>query len=629
MDSKNQSSVRTFLRHLQGTPFRIPKKFRRNSTSQSNVVDAPVAPIEEVLTFEQNLDRGFLSTAGKQLLSREELMFGQRSTKETEEGKHIDRDWETLYAKIKEALRATFNPENIPEVLTSAVEAIQQEEEQDRRWEERRQSGDPPTWRPRRCRHLHESLLRGMVDERLDDDKITPLPQGTEKLSSVQKDIVRMAKRLKDDLLRVVEVVKGCYPDEMDICNVYASMYHQAFSSRLRDVVEFELCEKDSSYVLQWVNIYYPQMLKKQEFIKEINFEKLGKLLPEAVTKPLEEQYITFKQEEMQRQMGRILSQEEQAWRDGVEPELRHGCYYSHLAFDLLPCVSGAIESAEAILGDRKNGHRIASLLKNFLDSFKKFQDDVQAKCKIRGSPKNSRAVVMANLNSVELVRVYLEGRADIFSGDERTFCLSIVAAMKTSSYEFVLSPVHIDLKPTYRNLGTKDWLKMECGFEKLLEGIGKHIEDLRGLNSVCHQELMSQLHLEVSMEYVRRLLKGKIALKNKDMQERAAEVVCGNCQRLHKVFLSEGSSHAWLSEPLTYIAEVIKLQDVNSLQLEIASLALSYPDLSEKHVAALLNLKSNLSKDDRNRVKSAFLDRLSESSCSGGKSFFSRIVVK
>ncbi|XP_046904426.1 tumor necrosis factor alpha-induced protein 2 isoform X2 [Hypomesus transpacificus] len=612
-----------------GTPFRIPGKFRRNSKSQSNIVDAPVAPIEDVLTFEQNLDRGFLSTAGKQLLSREELLFGQRSTEETEERKHIARDWETLYAKINEALRGTFNPENIPEVLTSAVEAIQQEEEQDRRWEEGRQSGDPPTWRPRRCSALHHSLLQGMVEERLDDEEITHLQQGTEKLSSVQKDIVRMAKRLKDDLLRVVEVVKGCYPDEMDICNVYASMYHQAFGTRLKGIVAFELCEKDSSYVLQWVNSYYPQMLKKQEFIKEIELENLGKLLPEAVMKPLEEQYITFKQEEVQRQMGVMLSQEEQTWRDGGEPELREGCYYSHLAFDLLPCVSGAIKSAEAVIGDRKNGLRIESLLKNFLDSFKKFQDDVQAKCKIRRSPTNSRAVVMANLNSVELVRVYVEKGADIFSGDEKEFCLSIVAAMKSSTYEFVLSPVHIDLKPTYRSLGTKDWLKKQCVFEKLLEEIGKHIKDLRGLNSACHQELMSRLHLEVSVEYVRRLLKGKITLKNKDMQERAAEVVWGNCQTLHNVFLSEGSSHSWLSEPMGHIAEVLKLQDVNSLQLEIASLALTYPDLSEKHVAALLNLKSNLSKDDRNRVKSAFLDGRSESIYSGEDPFFSKIVVK
>ena len=211
-----------------------------------------------MLTFEQNLDRGFLSTAGKQLLSREEFLFGQRSAEETEEGKHIARDWETLNVKIQEALLGTFNPENIPEVLTSAVEAIQQEEGQDRKWEERRQSGDPPPWRPRRCRHLHESLLRGMVEERLDDDKITPLQQGTE-LSSVQMDIVRMFKRLKDDLLRVVEVVKGCYPDEMDICNVYASMYHQALGSRLGVVVDFGLCEKDCSYVLTWVNSYYPQ----------------------------------------------------------------------------------------------------------------------------------------------------------------------------------------------------------------------------------------------------------------------------------------------------------------------------------------------------------------------------------
>ena len=49
----------------------------------------------------------------------------------------------------------------------------------------------------------------------------------------------------------------------------------------------------------------------------------------------------------------------------------------------------------------------------------------------------------------------------------------------------------------------------------------------------------------------------------------------------------------------------------------------------SEKHVAALLNLKSNLSKDDRNRVKSAFLDGRSESIYSGEDPFFSKIVVK
>ena len=122
--------------------------------------------------------------------------------------------------------------------------------------------------------------------------------------------------------------------------------------------------------------------------------------------------------------------------------------------------------------------------------------------------------------------RVYVEKGADIFSGDEKEFCLSIVAAMKSSTYEFVLSPVHIDLKvghaqtqlwvwmksassdlfrhnlvpsfscnphhvqPTYRSLGTKDWLKKQCVFEKLLEEIGKHIKDLRGLNSACHQVL-------------------------------------------------------------------------------------------------------------------------------------------
>lgn len=42
----------------------------------------------------------------------------------------------------------------------------------------------------------------------------------------------------------------------------------------------------------------------------------------------------------------------------------------------------------------------------------------------------------------------------------------------------------------------------------------------------------------------------------------------------------SQGSKEAWLKEILTRIAEVLELQDLGAIQVEVAALGSTYPDL-------------------------------------------------
>ncbi|XP_020356891.1 tumor necrosis factor alpha-induced protein 2 [Oncorhynchus kisutch] len=615
--------------------FTLPPILRRNSKSNSHVSfpDVPntssllAAPQKELLTFEQNLERNRLSAAGQQLIDREEHLYGrisevvQPTTEREKEKEQLARDRKGLLSHIDLAVKSSLSPDKDRlEALKSAVKAILQEEEQDRRW--LKQESKQPFWRPSECRRHHDTVIQSLVEECMVNAELPP-KESNKLRSSLQRDICGKGRRLQEDLLMVVKDVKGCYPEDMDICNLYGKIYHQAFSAEMRKIAEYGLGMIDCSYLLHWVNVAYPEILQNLELTKAINPEALGKLLTEELTTHLENQYLTHQETEVQTLINKVLNVEEQAWREGSVPELRDNCYFSPLAIDVIQFVHAAFESVETVLGDTSKVQMIACLLKDFLNSYKKFQEKV-----LKGSNnRNSGTVIMANLSCVEQFRDYIVKKADLFPVDIKECCLSIVADMKNCGYRYLTSPIHKDLKSQYRSLGTPIWLEKKHVFEKLLEGINKHTQDVTGLTDSCHQELLSQLHLEVTVEYVRRLLKRKIKLRDKEMQEQAARSVWEDGQRLNQLFTEAGSREEWLSDILARIAEVLKLQDISSIQLEIVTLGQAYPDLSDVQVTALLSLKSNLSASAVKTIKKTLLDIQDSTSSQDGPSFFSKVL--
>lgn len=215
----------------------------------------------ESLTFEQRLNAQQYCEASQLLREREEFLF--REIKETaalkdheEEKAKLSHDYRELERHVQQALKLSLTlEEDNMQALTSAVRAINQEMEQDKRW--RLRAEEKPDWRPSNWLSLHDKTLGILVEQRISNPSTPTTTQV--KQSCIQEEVHSIARQLKQDLLLVVERVKRCYPPEMDICNFYARLYHQGFSVRFRKIVEFGLDYCDSIFILRWVNEFYPE----------------------------------------------------------------------------------------------------------------------------------------------------------------------------------------------------------------------------------------------------------------------------------------------------------------------------------------------------------------------------------
>ncbi|KAL7890079.1 hypothetical protein AOLI_G00023370 [Acnodon oligacanthus] len=573
--------------------------FKKNSQQQSNNIQ----PAEIPLTFEQSLKEQHFLVAGKQLINREEHLFsvkqdGVGSSKnlveeEEDNEESLRKDFEELLEEVWLKVENSFKvqTENEKEALKQAVLVIQQEEEQDRRWEGVAEKERPP-WRPRCYRRTHDSQLQKMVQRRMEEAK---LDSNTDTKSSIQKEIIGKGKQIKEDLLHIAEHVRSCYPEE-NVCQLYAKLYHQEFCATLREIADYGLSDADCSHVLQWVNIHYPSILRCRELIGVIEYEQLTALLPEYMLKPLEEQCLTQIEDTLQTWCQNILKEEK------AEPELRDGCFFSPLAIDVIECVHGAITSAQKVLGSCSESQRITHQIKEFLISYQDYLKNVT-----ESNQGNTDAVLKANLLCIRQLREYITMNQELFPAHLKSDCMSLLVSIRELCHGYFTKSVHKDLKGMYAKLGTSEWLKHSehvCG--ELLEGVDTHIQKLTNLDKTCLQDMLSHLHKEVLAEYVRTLMKKKIKLGKANIQQ-AAEALRDNNQRIHTLFIEAGSRIDDLKDVLESLTDLLTLKDLHTIELELVNLSKSYPDFSEAHVCAWLHLRPTLSTSELRMIKETF----------------------
>ncbi|CDQ78720.1 unnamed protein product [Oncorhynchus mykiss] len=152
-------------------------------------------------------------------------------------------------------------------------------------------------------------------------------------------------------------------------------------------------------------------------------------------------------------------------------------------------------------------------------------------------------------------------------------------------------------------------------------------MQQFTDLKPICVEELLGRLHMEMMVEYVKRMMKRKMRLKDKEQQEAAATLLAEDSSKLSTYFIEAGSKICWLSEVLPKMAEVVRLQDPGSIQLEIVTLARDFPDLSWRHISALLSLKANLSIADVRSIKESLVEnRPTVTTCNTIPPFFSKV---
>ncbi|XP_071323389.1 tumor necrosis factor alpha-induced protein 2a isoform X2 [Trachinotus anak] len=615
---QNQGGERRRLPKLKN-----PTKFWKNRREQNHnhTEESELDHVEE-----QQQEQGeLLEEVSRRLIIREEQLFSQDSPSEEED--QLQRDLEDLKLQIWMAVHNTFtssSPEQL-DVLRSAVASIQQQEVQDRCWTDRPEERFP-VWRPLKCVSTHNTLLQNIVESRLmkaaEDES-----SGTEGLSSpVKREICRMGKCVREDLLTVVRTVKDCYPPQMDILNVYAALYHQTFSARLTELATFGLEVDDCSYLLFWVNHYYPhEILQHKDLDGKIKTACLGSLLLQDHLNRLEEQYLSHKEDKVKQWLNTALEKEEESWLSGKTPELIDTYYFSSLAVDVIQVINSFLTEFSCVIRDQSKTQRITAHLENFFCSYKK-----SVEAFVKGNHGNVHSVIKAHLVCEEQFRDYITGPTGSLSEQQRCRSLDTLSALRDYGYRHFTCPIHVQLKVCYSDLWTPVWLDgslpVVCS---LLDSLSRQLRDLADLKPACRQSLLRVIHQDVVLQYVKRMMKTR--MKSREQQVGGAQRMKEDAQMINDFFREGGCSDSlWLGEVLCGVAEVLRLQDPGSVQLEMVSLARMFPDLSDAHVSALLSLKTGLSAADiRSIRKSVEENRLLNVSTNQSHPFFSKVKVK
>ncbi|XP_072552514.1 tumor necrosis factor alpha-induced protein 2-like [Salminus brasiliensis] len=551
-----------------------------------------------VLNFNQNLEQNLLAEAGQQLLAREEQLFSSASADEQgvhteEEEDQLKNDYDILITRVVMAVRNSFNKKN-QMTLKSAVTAIIQEEERDRLWEEVAKN-ERPSWRPMKCREWHDTWLQKVLLQRIQQAD----EEGNE-LDSLKTEVNQMNRLIQNDLFQVVRDVQGCYPPEFQICHMYAQLYHQAFSTKLRQLPRSSIPIEDCIFILEQISSYSNNVLHHEELESDINSEALDPLLPDEDLNLLEEQYLLHKEGEVKTWLSNVLKFEEQSWQIGENPQLTDE-YYCTLALDTINLVDSANKQATALLSNKSKAQRILFLLPDFLASYKNSIEELLK------SQKDITEILKANLFSIYKLREYIKNRPDL-SESTKTAWLSTAADIRDSCHKYFLGPIHDELKMNYSMLWTAAWFSEHCEIiEELENKLTEKISPLKDLDPACLQELLGQLHFEVMIKYVRKMLKRKLKLRHKEEQEAAAHLLCEDSSRINTLFIENGSDKMWLCEILPKVSEVLKVQDPDALELEICTLLKDYPDITERQVCAILQLKTNVSCADKRMIKECY----------------------
>ncbi|KAI4902134.1 hypothetical protein NFI96_025543 [Prochilodus magdalenae] len=467
--STSKSKLKKFIK--------VPSKiFKTKEQTENNVVPSSETP----LTFKQNLKDQHFAVAGRQLIHREERLFsvkqdGVGSSKSLVEEKEDDKeslrkDYEELYEAVWSTVENTFKVQTEEEkkALKQAVQLIQEQEQQDRRWEGVAEKERPP-WRPQCCKRTHDSRLQNMVMRRMEEAK---LDAGTAIKSSIEKEIESKGKQLQDDLIHIETHVTSCYPEE-NLCQLYAELYHQAFRATLREIADYGLTDDDSLQVLQWVNIHYPSILR---LVRVIEYEQLEALLPENMLGPLEDQYLAQKENELQTWCQNILKLTK------PDPELRDGYYVSQLATNVTEFVHSAIKTAQNLLGSCSKLQRITIQIKEFLINYQDYLMNIT-----EDNQRDTDAVLKANLRCIRQFKEYITEKQELFHPRIRSDCMNLLVSMREHCHGYFTKPVHKDLKSTYAKLGSQDWLKHGedvCG--ELLTKVETHIQQFKNLDKEC-----------------------------------------------------------------------------------------------------------------------------------------------
>uniref|UniRef100_A0A3Q3A415 Exocyst complex component 3 n=1 Tax=Kryptolebias marmoratus TaxID=37003 RepID=A0A3Q3A415_KRYMA len=233
---------------------------------------------EIVLETQQLIEQGELLQAHRKLMelecSRDDLMYEQyrMDSKNTSDMNLISiyfEDVQGLSDELAKQLwmvlqRSMVTVRRDPTMLVSVVRIIEREVKIDRRMVDRKkQTGFIPPGRPKRWKDKMFEVLEGTVSTRIESTQA--VTREVDKMWLVRLlEITR--KYVLDDLIIVKNLMVQCFPPHY---NTFNSLYHNAVSSRVKELAFDDLEANEIVSLLTWVLNTYKRYRDQAVMYKE------------------------------------------------------------------------------------------------------------------------------------------------------------------------------------------------------------------------------------------------------------------------------------------------------------------------------------------------------------------------
>lgn len=525
--------------------------------------------------------------------------------------------------------RAMVTVRRDPTLLVSVIRIIEREEKIDRKMLDRKkQTGFIPPGRPKCWKKRMNEVLEGTVSARIEGTQCDT--RESDKMWLVRLlEITR--KYVLDDLVVVKNLMVQCFPPHYNAFHVYFDLYHKSVSARVQELAAEDLEANEIVSLLTWVlNTYKSEeMMGNPDLQPECDVKQLEPLLPEQVVNDLLGKYLKTFTSNITGWLRKALETDKKDWQKETEPEADQDGYYQ----TTLPAIVFQMFEQNLQVAAQINEMFKEEVLKVCLQQMKLFLGRYREEAiaykeehlKDRQMPQCYVQYMIAIINNCQTFKESINSLKRKYSQSTEltqndAAIDKLLNEVAKEGCQFLLDEVFLDLEHHLNELMTRKWLTGSHAVDTICVTVEDYFNDFAKVKKPCNQEMTSEAHRRVVVEYLKAIMQKRIAFKNAEERKEGADRMIKEAEQFKFLFrkLSAGDETDRLCDSITAIAEVFKLTDPALLYLEVSTLVSKYPDIREEHIMALLAVRGDASREMRQMI----IETLNQNKPSASSSF-------
>ncbi|XP_069824748.1 exocyst complex component 3-like protein [Dendropsophus ebraccatus] len=518
----------------------------------------------------------------------------------------------TLFSLGRSALGVACSE---PSLLVSAIRIIEREEFLDA--EESKGPVQQPWKPPGRPKHWREqffnALEKGVCDRVMEPGLLWENLSATD----LAKHLKELQGRVVEELQSVCSVLVPCVPPHYDFVRGVALMCHHAIGRHLRDILNHDLPHPALYHVLSWITTIYPSedMMGHPNISSEIDVSELGPPIPSEMLEEQLNRYTRTMRACLSQWIHKALEVEYSDWLRDQEPDKdQDGFYLSSVQHIVMQMLMENVQLAAALGESLESRVRTAVLyeMENCLvwlrEALVKYGIEHM---KDKTYPTYYTQYLLAIVNGCcALSSTISHLQPEEFVNPvfrKATPCLqtSLEKTQKKACH-LLLDELQTDLQPLFREIPSRPWLTGSDIVRVICEKMEDFSQYLCKARAPVCQYLLVQTERMVTIEYVRALIHSKFVCRSPGDRQQLAHRMALDAEELSTALRTMGLEESTLCVPLIHsLQELFALKDPSLLSLEVSGLMTAFPDVSDDHVLALLELRGDVTRDLRYTVLS------------------------